>query len=182
MIINLVSTMLSVRILESGWFVVCGVLKQFNIMNRNFTKAYAKGEIIACVPRHRYTVKINGDLVDIPYAQIHSPNLAYPGELLSSDGLSLKSGAVIDLVGIEREGEPVSWRPAHESYLKTEEARVEETEAEAREVYFELLQSATERGLVSSTLSQSVRQLAQGSAISAVILLKIFLGIPVSLK
>lgn len=149
---------------------------------KKFTKTYAKGEIVACVPRQHYTLKVNGGQVDIPYTLVHAPNLAYPSELFTQDGLSLKTGVEIDLVGIEREGEAVSWRPAHESYLKTEEARVEETEAEAREVYFELLQSATERGLVSSILSQSIQQLAQGSAISAAILLKVFLGIPVNLK
>jgi len=150
-------------------------------MKNNFYKVYAEGTVVSSRPPVSYTIRVNGADYEIEYSQMHAQNIGYPDSLLSGDGHSLSEGATIHLVGICRHGQEISWRPAHEEYLKCLAQSEDSLESEASKKYLQILKKGTEQGLIPKRLSDSIVLMAQGSPINALIQLKIFLGLPIKL-
>ena len=150
-------------------------------MKNNFYKVHAEGKVVSSKAPVSYTICVDGIDYEIEYSQMHAQNIEYPDNLLSADGHSLAEGATIQLVGICRHGHDISWRPAHEEYLKSISQSDDSLESEASKKYLQVLKKGTEQGMIPKRLSDSIVSMAQGSPVNALIQLKLFLGLPIKL-
>lgn len=150
-------------------------------MKNNFYKVHAEGKVLSSKVPISYTICVDGIDYEVEYSQMHASNIEYPDDILSDDGHSLVEGATIQLVGICRYGQDISWRPAHEKYLKTLVLSQDSLESEASKKYLQVLKKGTEQGMIPKRLSESIVSMAQGSPVNALIQLKLFLGLPIKL-
>lgn len=150
-------------------------------MKNRFYKVHTQGIVVSSIPGQSYTLRVGNTDYEVEFTQMHASNIRYPENLLADDGCSLSVGASVQLVGICRSGLDISWRPSHEDYLECIPANENEIEDEARKRYFQILKKGTEKGQIPERLCESIVSLAQGSALKALIQLKMFLGIPINL-
>lgn len=158
--------------------MVRGLLKK---MKNNYYKIHAEGKVVSSKAPFSYTINVNGINYEVDYSQMHAHNIGYPDNLLSNDGHSLAEGVNIQLVGICRQGQDISWRPSHEEYLKCTAQSEDAIESEASKKYLQALKKGTEQGMIPKRLSESIVSMAQGSPVKALIQLKLFLGLPIKL-